>query len=54
MGLCEAHLTMLPTFVAKAIREDVFGNCQQKGCEGARLVPHGQRKVNHRLNLGHD
>ncbi len=44
MRLCEAFLTMLPMKVAKIICEDVFGSCQQKGGEGARLVPHGQRK----------
>lgn len=54
MRLCEAFLTTLPTKVVKTIREDVFGNCQQKGGRGARLVLHGQRKVNHRLNPGNN
>lgn len=29
-------------------------DCQQKGGCEARLVPHGQRNVNHRSNLGKD
>ena len=54
MRLCEAFLTTLPRKTVKAIREDVFRNYQQKGGGGARLVPHGQRNVNHRSNLGND